>query len=90
MTFKSSGTGMENSIPKIREREGNKKNHSQNSGTGVENPFPKLGNEKGIKKIHSQNSGTGIGGSHSRELPGTGMERKYAMTRNNIIINITS
>ena len=39
MTFKSLGTGMQNSIPKIREREGKKKN-----------PFPKFGNGKGIKK----------------------------------------
>ena len=77
MTFGSSGTGtgMDNSIPEVREREGNwkkpfpqfgngkgmKKNHSQNSGMGREwkNLFPKFGNGKGMKKIHSQNSGTG-------------------------------
>ena len=66
---------MDNSIPEVREREGNwknpfpqfgngkgmKKNHSQNSGMGREwkNLFPKFGNGKGMKKIHSHNSGTG-------------------------------
>ena len=66
---------MKKSIPKIREREGNKKIHSQISGMGREwknpipkireregnekNPFPKFGNGKGMKKIHSRNSGTG-------------------------------
>ena len=77
MTFGSSGTGtgMDNSIPEVREREGNwknpfpqfgngkgmKKKHSQNSGMGREwkNLFPKFGNGKGMKKIHSHNSGTG-------------------------------
>ena len=77
MTFGSTGlgTGMDNSIPEVREREGNwknpfpqfgngkgmKKNHSQNSGMGREwkNLFPKFGNGKGMKKIHSHNSGTG-------------------------------
>ena len=43
----NSGTGREwkISIPKVREREGNEKIHSQNSGTGREwkNPFPKFG-----------------------------------------------
>ena len=41
MTFEGSGTGtgIENSIPKVREWEGNWKS-----------PFPKFGNEKGIKK----------------------------------------
>ena len=50
MTFGSSGTGtgMDNSIPKVREREGNWKN-----------PFPQFGNGKGMKKNHSQNSGMG-------------------------------
>ena len=94
MTFGSSGTGtgMDNSIPEVREREGNwknpfpqfgngkgmKKNHSQNSGMGREwkNLFPKFGNGKGMKKIHSRNSGTGIRGYYSREWTGTGMERK--------------
>ena len=42
MTFGSSGTGtgMDNSIPEVREREGN----------GKKNPFPKLENGKGMKK----------------------------------------
>ena len=50
MTFGSSGTGtgMDDSIPEVREREGNEKK-----------PFPKFGNGKGMKKIHSPNSGTG-------------------------------
>ena len=63
MTFGSSGTGtgMDNSIPEVREWEGDGKN-----------PFPKFGNEKGMKKsipiirewegnekIYSQNSGKG-------------------------------
>ena len=41
MTFGSSGTGtgMDNSDPKVREREGIEKN-----------PFPKFGNRKGMKK----------------------------------------
>ena len=41
MTFGSSGTGtgMDNFIPEVREREGNEKN-----------PFPKFGNGKGMKK----------------------------------------
>ena len=44
MTFGRSGmgTGMDNSIPEIREREGNEKN-----------TFPKFGNGKGIRKEHS-------------------------------------
>ena len=97
MTFGSSGTGtgMDNSIPEVREREGNwknpfpqfgngkgmKKNHSQNSGMGREwkNLFPKFGNGKGMKKIHSHNSGMGIRGYHSQEFPGTGM-KKHNMT----------
>ena len=68
MTFEGSGTGRElkKPIPEIREREGNKKIHSQISGMGREwknpipkireregnekNPFPKFGNGKGMKK----------------------------------------
>ena len=50
MIFGSSGTGtgMDNSIPEVREQEGNGKK-----------TFPKFGNGKGMKKKHSQNSGTG-------------------------------
>ena len=50
MIFGSSGTGtgMDNSIPEVREQEGNGKN-----------PFPKFGNGKGTKKKHSRNSGMG-------------------------------
>ena len=80
MTFGRSGTGtgMENSIPKIREREGNEKK-----------PFPKFGNGKGMKKsipqiwewegnekIHSHISGMGIRGYHSQKYPGTGTGMK--------------
>ena len=52
MTFGSlgTGTGMDNSIPEVREREGNWKD-----------PFPQFGNGKGMKKNHSQNSGIGKG-----------------------------
>ena len=68
MTFEGWGTGRElkKPIPEIREREGNKKIHSQISGMGREwknpipkireregnekNPFPKFGNGKGMKK----------------------------------------
>ena len=83
MTFGSSGTGMDNSIPEVREREGNgknpfpkfgnrkgmKKKNSQNSGMGrkLKNLFPKFGNEKGMKKKHSHNSGMGIRPYHSQE-----------------------
>ena len=72
------GTGIENSIPKVREREGNWKS-----------PFPKFANGKGMKKRHSrnlgtgrewkkhsQNSGTGIRGYYSWEWTGTGMEQQ--------------
>ena len=48
MTFGHSGTGMVNSIPQIREREGNGKN-----------TFPKFGNGKGVRNSHSHNSGMG-------------------------------
>ena len=66
------GTGMDNSIPSIQEREGNEKK-----------TFPKFGNGKGMKisnpkirerqKIHSHNSGMGIRGFHSWEWTGTGI-----------------
>ena len=76
MTFQGSGTGRElkKPIPETREREGNKKIHSQVSGMerNEKIPFPKLGNRKGMKKIHSQFSGKGIRGLHSWEWPGTG------------------
>ena len=67
MTFWRSGTGMDNSIPEIREREGNEKK-----------PFPKFGNGKGMKKIQSHISGMGIRGYHSQEYLGTetGMKKK--------------
>ena len=41
MTFEGSGTGtgIENSIPKVREREGNEKKHSQNSGMGMKSYY---------------------------------------------------
>ena len=56
MTFGSSGTGMDNSSPEVREWEGNEKD-----------PFPKFGNGKGMKKKHSHNAGKGITGYHSQE-----------------------
>ena len=51
MTFGSSGmgTGMDNSIPEVREREGNGKN-----------PFPKFRNGKGMKTRQSKQCGFSI------------------------------
>ena len=92
MTFGSSetGMGMDNSIPKIRDREGNGKKQ-----------FPKLRNKKGMKKtipeirewegnekIHSHNSGTGIRGYHSQEYPGRGMKKKHNMTIKEYVANL--
>ena len=50
MTFGRSGTrtGMDDSIPEIREREGNGKN-----------TFPKFRSGKGMRRSHSQNLGMG-------------------------------
>ena len=65
---------MKKSIPKIREREGNEKIHSQNSGTGREwkKAFPKFGNGKGMKK--------NVPEIREREseaiIPGNGRERE--------------
>ena len=55
MTFGSSGTGtgMYNSIPEVREREGNGKNPFPKFGNGKgmkKKAFPKFGNRKGMKK----------------------------------------
>ena len=63
------GTGMDDSISKVWEREGNEKSTSPyNSGTGRDkNPFPEFGNGKEMKKTHSQISGAGIRGFHSWE-----------------------
>ena len=63
MTFEGSGTGIENSIPKIREREGNEKN-----------PFPKFGSGKGMKKsilkVRERESEASIlGNDWEREFP---------------------
>ena len=72
MTYEGSGTGRElkKPIPEIREREGNKKIHSQISGMGREwkNPIPKIREREGNEKNHSQNSGTGIKSYYS--IPG--------------------
>ena len=63
MTIGSSGTetGMDNSIPEVRKREGNGKN-----------PFPKFGNGKGMKKsipkIRERES--------EAIIPGNGRERE--------------
>ena len=53
---------LDNSNPKVREREGNGKN-----------PVPKFRSGKGTKKTYSHNSGTGIRGFHSWEWTGTGI-----------------
>ena len=66
MTFGSSGTGMDNSIPEVREREGNEKKTFPKFGNGKgmkkcipkirewegneKNPLPQFGNGKGMKK----------------------------------------
>ena len=89
MTFGSLGigTGMDNSNPEVREREGNgknpfpklgsrkgmKKTYSKNSGTGraLKRSIPKIREWEGNDKIHSHILGTGIGGYHSQEEPGT-------------------
>ena len=72
MTFGrlGTGTGMDNSIPEIRERKGNGKKHLpkvQEREGNEKKPFPKFGNGKGMKKIHSHISGMGIRGYHSQE-----------------------
>ena len=67
MTFGCSGagSGMDNSNPKIREREGNEKN-----------PFPKFGNRKGKKKsipmIQERES--------EAFIPWYGREREFPLT----------
>ena len=74
----NSGTGREwkISIPKVWEREGNEKIHSQNSGTGREwkKTFPKFGNGKGMKKsipkVRERESEASIlGNDREREFP---------------------
>ena len=79
MTFGRSGTGtgMDNSIPEIREREGIGKKHIPKIREWEGNekkPFPKFGNGKGMKKIHSRNSGREseasiLGNDREREFP---------------------
>ena len=64
------GTGIENSIPKVREREGNEKN-----------PFPKFGNGKGMKKSipefrERESEAFILGNGWEREFPLT-PEKKY-------------
>ena len=63
MTFErtGTGTGVDNSIPKIREQEGN------------ENSIPKIQTREGYEKINSHNSGTGIRGFLFGEWMGTGI-----------------
>ena len=64
MKFGSSGTGtgMDNSIPEVREREWNE-----------EKNISKIRVQEGNEKIHSHNSELGIVGFHSREWTGTGI-----------------
>ena len=85
MTFGHSGTGtrMDNSNPKIRERKGNGKKRlpkGQEREGNEKKPFPNFGNGKGMKKIHSQILGMGIRGYHSQEYPGTGTGMKKNVT----------
>ena len=90
----NSGTGREwkKSIPKIREREGNRKNPFPKFGNGKgmkksipeireregneKNPFPKFGNGKGMKKIHSRNSGR----ESEASILGNDREREFPLT----------
>ena len=62
MTFGSlgMGTGMDNSIPEVWEREGNGKKPFQKfgNGKGMKN-IPNIQEWEGNEKIYSQNSGTG-------------------------------
>ena len=79
MTFGSSGTGMDNSIPEVREQEGNEKKHSQNLGTGRQwkKALPKFGKGKEMKKS--------IPTFREREseaiIPGKSQERERKMYR---------
>ena len=73
----NSGTGREwkISIPKVWEREGNEKIHSQNSGTGREwkKSIPEIREREGNEKNPFPKFGKGIRGLHSWEWPGTGI-----------------
>ena len=64
MTFgiSGTGTGMDNSIPEVREREWNE-----------EKNISKIRVQEGNEKIHSHNLRTVIRGFHPREWTGTGI-----------------
>ena len=51
------GTGIDNFIPEVWEREGNEKKRFPKfrNGKGMKKTFPKFGNGKGIKKIYFHN-----------------------------------
>ena len=91
------GTGIDNFIPEVWEREGNEKKRFPKfrNGKGMKKTFPKFGNGKGMKKsipkiweregnekIHSRISGTGIRGFHSWEWMGTGIPAHPWLPRN--------
>ena len=63
MTFGSleTGTGMDKSIPEVRDWAGMEKTHFLNSGTGREwkKNIPKIQEWEGYEKIYFQNSGSG-------------------------------
>ena len=94
MTFGSSGTGtgMDNSIPEVQEREGNWKNPFPQfgNGKGMKKNIPKIREWEGNEKIYSQNSGTGREWKKSiptfREwesealILGNGREREFPLT----------
>ena len=78
MTFErtGTGTGVDNSIPKIREQEGKGKKHSQNSGTrkGMKIAFPKFRHVKGTKKLipiirEGESEAFCLGNGWEREFP---------------------
>ena len=87
MTFGSSVTGIDNSIPKIRGRKWDEKNPFPKFGTrpgmnvfsiirereGIEKPIPEIWEREGNEKIHSYNSRTGSRGFHSQEWTGMGI-----------------
>ena len=63
---------MDNSIPEVGEREGNKEPFPNfGNGKGMNKIIPKIQEREDNENIHSYNLGTGIRGFHSREWTGT-------------------
>ena len=70
MTFGSSGTGMDNSIPEVRDREGNEKKHSQISG--MKKSIPKIWEQEGNKINPFPQFGNGNQTLSFPRIPGNG------------------